>query len=400
MSIHTSSSTTLPSIPTQLQHAKRVVIKIGSQILIDSQGRITIDRLAAFVRQLAWLQEQGKHVVLVTSGAIATGRPLLGFTATDALTRVQKQACAAVGQAKLVNTYEQLFHHYGVQVAQVLLNPHDFSHRWRYQSAKEVLEQLLSHNIIPILNENDALSDSALFEGNANVMALSFGDNDKLAALVASQLQADVLVVLSNVEGIYTANPFEDVTAQRLAFVPNVDELIHVNTAGKSLAGRGGMASKLDSTAVACHSGVHVVIASGLKNQALQHLFEYTGEDAEFPATFVQANAQPTQTSWKRWIGYASGYAGIITINAGATDALLHKGASLLGVGVVACEGHFSEGNIVSLHTEAGQELGRGVVAYSSAEIQRRCPHECLEEPLIHRDKLMLFQHHGDETTL
>jgi glutamate 5-kinase len=380
------------SIALAVKHAKRIVVKIGSQIVIDPQGRLTIDRLAAFVRQLAWLQEQGREVVLVTSGAIATGRPILGFSPEAPLNRTQKQACAATGQAKLMNMYEQLFEHYGVKVAQVLLNPHDFSQRWRYQSAKNVLEALLEHGVLPILNENDALSDSALFEATMAVGALSFGDNDKLAALVASQLQAEVLLVLSNVAGIYTANPFEDATATRLSYVPAVEALWNVNTAGKSSAGRGGMASKLESTALACHSGVHVMIASGLKHQAIQQLFEFDDDDSQFPATFVQADAHPTQTSWKRWIGYASGYTGILTINAGAKEALLHKGASLLSVGVLGYEGDFAAGSVVSIHDDAGNELGRGMVQCSSQELARLLPPHDESQLLIHRDKLMLFE--------
>jgi glutamate 5-kinase len=372
-------------IEQTLKNAKRIVIKLGSQILVDSQGRLAIDKLAALVRQCSDLVHQGKQVVVVTSGAIASGRFQLGFSLEQSLNRVQKQACAAAGQSNMMQTYQELFRHYGVGVAQVLLNPSDFSQRWRYISAKALLEELLSLGVVPILNENDALSESGIFEQPSSVATTSFGDNDKLSALVSAQLEADLLVVLSNVEGIFTANPFDDPTAQRLPLIHELEELHRISTAGKSNSGRGGMSSKLEAAQLAAQCGVPIVIATGLANQAIARLFEFSGADDAFPATFIVAHPDKTQNSIKRWIGLASGYTGIIKINAGAKQALLERGASLLAVGVVAVEGEFSAQQVVSIQDETGLEFGRGVVQVGSQELQG----------MVGKSKADLLLHYG-----
>ncbi|MCS6266229.1 MAG: glutamate 5-kinase [Vampirovibrio sp.] len=388
-------------IEQTLKNAKRIVIKFGSQILVDTQGRLAIDKLAALVRQCSELVQQGKQVILVTSGAIASGRFQLGFSLDQQLTRVQKQACAAAGQSNMMQTYQELFRHYGVGVAQVLLNPSDFSQRWRYLSAKALLEELLNLGVVPILNENDALSESGIFEQPSCVATTSFGDNDKLSALVSAQLEADLLVVLSNVEGIFTANPFDDPTAKRLPFIHELEELTRISTAGKSKSGRGGMSSKLEAAQLAAQCGTHIVIATGLANQAIARLFEFSGQNEVFPATFILAHPDKTQNSMKRWIGLASGYSGILTLNQGAKQALLERGASLLTVGIVGVEGEFASHQVVSLQDETGLEFGRGVVHFSSqalqemvgkskSELVQRFGAEVANLEVVHRSKLFL----------
>jgi glutamate 5-kinase len=353
------------------------------------------------VRQCSDLVHQGKQVIVVTSGAIASGRFQLGFSLGQSLNRVQKQACAAAGQSNMMQTYQELFRHYGVGVAQVLLNPSDFSQRWRYISAKALLEELLSLGVVPILNENDALSESGIFEQPSNVATTSFGDNDKLSALVSAQLEADLLIVLSNVEGIFTANPFEDTTAKRLPFIHELDELTHIRTAGKSKSGRGGMSSKLEAAQLAAQCGTHIVIATGLANQAIARLFDFSGVDEMFPATFILAHPDKTQNSIKRWIGLASGYTGILKVNKGAKQALVERGASLLTVGIIAVEGEFSPHQVVSLQDETGLEFGRGVVQLSSQQLQGMVGHskvaltqrfgaEIANLEVVHRSKLFL----------
>ena len=393
-------------ITQALQQAKRVVIKFGSQILVDEHGRLAIDKLAALVRQCSELVNRGKQVIVISSGAIASGRFQLGFSLEQPLTRVQKQACAAAGQSSMMHTYQELFRHYGLGVAQVLLNPSDFSQRWRYLSAKALLEELLRLGVVPILNENDALSESGLFEQPSTVAATSFGDNDKLSALVSAQLEADLLLVLSNVEGIFTANPFEDPTAVRIPLISQLEELSRINTAGKSQSGRGGMSAKLDAAHLAAQCGVHIIIATGLANQAIGRLFEFTSEDAYFPATFIMAHPENNHNSVKWWNGLASGYSGVITINAGAKEALLQRGASLLAVGIVSVQGDFTHHQVVSVVDDTGLELGRGVVQFSAQELQwiagksktevrERYGNEFANLAVIHRDKLFLSTEEG-----
>jgi glutamate 5-kinase len=392
------------SLAQALAATQRLVLKLGSQMLVDAEGNLCLERLKALVAQCAqWRQANPKRqLVLVSSGAIALGRGKLGWPLQQALQRVQKQACAAAGQPYLMQTYQALFEAHGLGVAQVLLNPHDFSQRWRYLSAQQVMEELLSRGVVPILNENDALSDSALFEPNSDVMGTSFGDNDKLAALVAAQLKADTLLVLSNVEGIFTANPFEDPSAKRLACVEDLEALKQVATAGKSASGRGGMASKIEAVALAAQCGTHVVVASGLLPNAMGRVLQFNGPNEAFEATAIKAQPQTTGTGMKRWIGLASGYHGVLQVNEGAKQALLNEGASLLAVGLTAVLGDFAAQQVVSVQGEDEQEFARGVVGFGSQLLQRMVGlqsqqvaqllgAEAAQQPVVHRDKLFLF---------
>ena len=392
------------SLAQALVATQRLVLKLGSQMLVDTEGNLCLERLSALVAQCAqWRQANPKRqLVLVSSGAIALGRGRLGWPLQQTLQRVQKQACAAAGQPYLMQTYQALFEEHGLGVAQVLLNPHDFSQRWRYLSAQQVIEELLSRGVVPILNENDALSDSALFEPNSDVMGTSFGDNDKLAALVAAQLKADTLLVLSNVEGIFTANPFEDPSAQRLVCVEDLEALKQVATAGKSSSGRGGMASKIEAVALAAQCGTHVVVASGLVPNAMGRVLQFSGPNEAFEATAIRAQPQTAGTGMKRWIGLASGYHGVLQVNEGAKQALLNDGASLLAVGLTAVLGDFAAQQVVSLQGEDEQEFARGVVGFGAQLLQRMVGlqsqqvalllgAEAAQQPVVHRDKLFLF---------
>jgi glutamate 5-kinase len=390
---------------------KRLVLKLGSQILVDDQGTLAIERLASYARQLSTLMQQGWQVVLVSSGAIGLGQLALKLKHSE-LTPHEKRACAAVGQARLMQAYEQLFQHYGRTVAQVLLNSRHFAERWHYVNMRKTMETLLAFGVIPIVNENDTLADPQP-EG-ADGQALSFGDNDKLSALVAAKLDADLLVILSNVDGVYSENPKDNPSAKRLPCVRSLSDLRCISTLGKSVMGRGGMQSKLEAVACASLCGVSSVIGSGLMANSLLAIvraFEALPEDnfqtlEAFPATLVLP-AQPTEKEpfdlgYKRWIGVSSGYQGVVVLNAGAVEALTQRGASLLPVGILEVRGEFYPNQVLSLRDESDHEWGRGQSSYSSQQLSLIAgasstqfsdilgtgdhPHEA-----VHRDRLVLF---------
>jgi glutamate 5-kinase len=392
-------------IQTLLSQAQSYVIKLGSQVIVDEAGRLALDRIASYVSQVSDAFHTGKQITIVSSGSIALGRQHLDFSPNATLTPEQKQACASVGQPLMMAMYHDFFAHYDVKVAQVLVNPSDFSDRARYTRLKTVLETLLALRIIPIINENDTIPDLHYFEAERQRSRVSaFTENDKLSALIADQLDAQVLIVLSNVEGIYTANPFEDETAERLTYIPDLSLLDSVKTQGKTALGRGGMASKLQAAALASLSGANVIIGSGFQHQCISQLLNFKGENQAFPASFIQAHPKPN-ASYKRWLGLASGYNGVIVINAGALNALRQKGASLLAVGVVEVIGQFNAGDVVAVQVEgdAEEEVARGIVEYDASELKRiqglqsEAIQAVLARPIadvevIHRDRLAV--HH------
>jgi glutamate 5-kinase len=376
---------------------KRLVIKLGSQILVDEAGRLAIDRMAAYVKQAAALVAQGCGVVIVSSGAIALGQLALGLK--QPLTALEKRACAAAGQARLTMTYEQLFQHYGLNVAQVLLNSRHFAERWHYVNMRKTLETLLALGVVPIVNENDTLAEPV---PNSEEVA-SFGDNDKLSALVAAKLEADGLLILSNVDGLYTANPFENPKAKRLGYIATLAELKTIETQGQSSLGRGGMASKLEAARLASLCGVPTVITTGLAYQSIEQAVGYTGLKAAYPATYIaSAGSSVYSDGYKRWLGLASGYAGSVVVNAGAAKALKENNASLLAVGIVAVRGEFLAHQVVSIRDEEDNELGRGLPYFSSGQLQRLAGHPTSamagllgvtpeHEAAIHKDRLVIF---------
>lgn len=383
-----------------------VVLKLGSQLLVEKQTGLAQTRLAHILQQVAQLNQQGHKVVVVTSGSIGLGQNRLGLTSP--LTANQKRACAAVGQSLLMQAYSELLAGHGLKVAQVLLNSRHFSERWHYVTMKETLESLLELGVIPIINENDTLADpviEAQTEEAKPWQTASFGDNDRLCALVALKLEADALVILSNVEGLYTANPQTHPQAKKLSLIEDWGALA-VDTSGQSALGRGGMASKLEAARLASFCGLDVILASGLKQNTVLDSLYYQGESADFPGTLiraaVQASYQGAGKNLKRWIGLASGYQGVLTINPCAVKALKTRTVSLLPVGIVAVDGEFQAGQVVSIQNEAAEELGRGVAAYSSAQLKLLAGHpshqfEALlgtanpNPEAIHKDRLVVF---------
>jgi glutamate 5-kinase len=393
-----------------LLNAKKIVIKLGTQVVINgvggssggaSEGGFAVERLASLTRQCAELVAQDKEIILVSSGAVGLGRQALNLKGPLSLN--DKQACAAVGQNLLMESYRNLFQQAGLITAQVLLTATDFADRKHYLNLRQTLEALLKFRAIPIINENDTTSTMELQEES---YTKGFGDNDMLSALVASKLDADLLVILTNVDGIYTDNPFTNPNAQRISRIESFQDFQKIDASGQSLLGRGGMSSKLEAARMAALSGVHTLITSGVVSQPLSALLTPQAE-----ATGTLVLPQASLSGKKRWIGMASGYHGAIVVNAGARKALVENQASLLAIGVVGVQGDFFAQQVVRIQDEAGAEIGRGLTHFSSDEVERikglqsdkiadrlgfDTEGKIFErEEIVHRDNLVIFEEYG-----
>ena len=335
--------------------AKRVVVKIGSRILSSERG-LHARRIGRLVRELAGLNDQGKKLVIVSSGAIASGMSRLGLTKrpTDL---PQEQALAAVGQIRLMALYENSFAGYQKQVAQVLLTHEDLANRKRYLNAKHTLKTLLDWNIIPIVNENDTVA----------VDEMKFGDNDQLSALVATLMEMDLLVILSDVDGLFDRDPRSSEDAR---LVPVVTDLAAAKKAAHdtrpSDLGRGGMFSKLCAAEQASHAGIPTIIANGREREVLGGLFDGTRESG----TLVLPE-ENRLTSRKHWILYNLTPSGEVIVDNGACAAVTVKGKSLLPSGVREIRGSFGAGDCVRCVDDTGREFARGLVNYSAQELRK-----------------------------
>lgn len=363
--------------------ARRIVVKIGSALLVDREtGRLRATWLNSLADDVTGLREAGREVILVSSGAIAMGRHVLGLP-KGALPLEQSQAAAAVGQIALASAYQDVFRARGSKVAQILLTLGDTEERRRYLNARRTMDTLLANGAIPVVNENDTVATAEI----------RYGDNDRLSARVASMMTADCLVLLSDIDGLYTAPPGKGVDARRIdevrAITPEIEAM--AGDAGSELS-RGGMRTKVEAGKIALSSGTDMVIASGKVMHPLRQL------EAGAPCTWFIAPDDPV-SSRKRWIAGQLEPAGLIEVDAGAEKALL-AGKSLLPAGVVRVEGDFDRGDAVVIRGPSGRELGRGLVAYGRAEAQAIAGkksgeiagilgHEGRAE-LIHRDDMAL----------
>ena len=335
--------------------AKRVVVKIGSRILSSERG-LHARRIGRLVRELAGLNDQGKKLVIVSSGAIASGMSRLGLTKRPR-DLPQEQALAAVGQIRLMALYENSFAGYQKQVAQVLLTHEDLANRKRYLNAKHTLKTLLDWNIIPIVNENDTVA----------VDEMKFGDNDQLSALVATLMEMDLLVILSDVDGLFDRDPRSNEDAR---LVPVVTDLAAAKMAAQdtqpSDLGRGGMFSKLCAAEQASHAGIPTIIANGRERDVLSGLFDGTRESG----TLVLPE-ENRLTSRKHWILYNLTPSGEVIVDNGACAAVTVKGKSLLPSGVREIRGSFGAGDCVRCVDDTGREFARGLVNYSAQELRK-----------------------------
>lgn len=346
---------------TRVADARRVVVKLGSNLFFNESGAIALGRIFSFIEDIAAARVAGRQIIVVSSGAVALGANALKIKSSNA-SLAQKQALAAIGQSRLMNLYEQGFGKYELTAAQVLLTEEDFSSRQRYLNLRHTLTTLLDMDVIPIINENDTVSTTEL---ELTDRSRSFGDNDKLSALVMSKLEATVLVLLSDVDGLFTDNPRENPEAE---FIPEVQEItpdVEALAGRKSARGRGGMATKLQAARIAINSGGMAIIANGLKTGILGRVLG--GE--EEGTLFVGRAASLSEK--RRWIAFASSVSGRIHINEGAMDAITRKNASLLYAGVTRIENEFEHGDVVAIIGPGGQEIARGIVNYSSADASK-----------------------------
>ena len=346
--------------------ARRVVVKLGTAVLTGDDGRLAVDRLESFVAAIDGLRRRGVEVLLVTSGAVGLGAARLGLDRAQ-LTLAQKQACAAVGQGRLMALYSVAFDRFGTAAAQLLLTEEDLHQRRRYLNLRGTLFELLKNGAVPVINENDSVSSAELEpvdESDAPASSesprkVNFGDNDKLSALVASKVGADLLLLLTDVDGLYDKNPSEP-GASLLDVVARVTPEI-VALAGGARLGRGGMRTKVEAARIAGLSGCSTVIANGRLPQVIERAF--AGEP--LGTLFL---AQEGLSSRRRWIAFATTVGAAIVVNDGARRALVGGKASLLGAGVTAVHGDFARGDVVAIVDASGAEFARGQVNYSSEE--------------------------------
>ncbi|MFX4261618.1 glutamate 5-kinase [Pelotomaculum propionicicum] len=365
---------------------KRVVVKVGSSSIAYSTGKLNLYQIEGLVRQLSCLHNQGKDVLLVTSGAIGTGAGKLGLAGRPK-TIPGKQAAAAVGQGILMHIYEKFFSEYGVTAGQVLLTREDFSDRRRFLNARNTLHALLQYGVIPVINENDTVA----------VDEIKLGENDTLSALVAGLVDAELLILLSDIQGLYTADPRKDPEASLIREVKEITSDIESLAGGAgSKLGTGGMATKISAARIAAHSGVSTVLAcAGEKDIVLKVV---AGE--QVGTVFLPADNKLENK--KQWIAYSAAVCGKILVDEGAATALIKQGKSLLPSGVTGVEGQFEIGSTVCIVGPGNQEIARGITSYSSAEIDQIKGAQTREisrilgykdyEEVVHRNNLVLNQ--------
>jgi len=343
----------------KLKAARRIVIKLGTSTVTDVKGGVCLERVAPITEEIAQLLSAGRQVLLVSSGAVGLGRSLLGLHASRLKDMAVKQACAAAGQSLLMESYKKLFDALGQKVAQVLLTEEDFSNWERYSNLRRTMEKLLGFGVLPIVNENDTVSTAELETVNGGRQA-AFSDNDRLAALVMSGMEADALVLLTNVEG-FLRKKSGGKQAELETFVERVTPEIRAEAAGPSQSGRGGMSTKIEAAGIAMNCGGVALIAHGANPTTLQSVFAGERGGTVFaPATRMRGK--------RRWLAYAAGVRGRVVVDAGAQRAITAGKASLLNSGVVRVEREFGAMDVVSIRDLEGREFARGIAAYASEE--------------------------------
>lgn len=367
-----------------LKTAKRVVVKIGTSTLTDESGRLDQDQIRTLAAQLTQMRSEGREVVLVTSAAISAGVCHMGLPERPA-TIPEKQAVAAVGQGILMQVYEKIFAEFGQIVGQILLTREDSVKRDRYTNIRNTFNALFAYGVLPIINENDVVA----------VDEIKIGDNDTLSAQVASIIDADLLIILSDIEGLYTSNPSKDPNAKLLYEIPFISERVEQAAGGAGTAhGTGGMATKIQAAKIVVSSGITMVIASGAEPDVFRRIL-----DGETIGTMFLSRRDRLQFR-KRWLAFGARVKGKLYVDDGCVKAL-KGGASLLPAGVVNSEGEYSGGATISICNGAGKEIARGLTNYASneveaikgaktSEIETRLGCKPFDE-IIHRDNLVLM---------
>jgi glutamate 5-kinase len=338
-----------------LAETQTIVVKVGTRLLTYETGKLNLRAMEKVVRELADLKNQGKDVVLVSSGAVGAGIGRLGLPGKPQSTP-EKQALAAIGQGLLIQMYEKLFAEYGQVVAQVLLTRDDFQDRKRYLNSRNALLALLRLGAIPVINENDTVA----------VEEIEFGDNDTLSALVASTLDADLLVILTDIGGLYSGNPKLDQAARLISTIEEITPEVRTwaGTSTEALA-TGGMVTKLQAAEIAVNSGIPLVIAGGREPDILHRILA-----GEKTGTYFRARERSLDCR-KRWIAYGQAAHGRVTVDDGARKALLDDGKSLLPSGILEVAGEFEAGEMIAVEDRYGFEFARGLAGYSAGELRK-----------------------------
>jgi len=364
---------------------RRIVVKVGTSTLTCGGEGLDPPRMVDLVRQISELRSRGADVVLVTSGAQQAGRSRLG-TSGSGKTIPLKQMLAAVGQGRLMHLWEQYFDLYRIVVAQVLMTRQDTEDRHRYLSLRDTFEQLMERHIVPVVNENDAVATDEI----------RVGENDTLSAMVASLIEADLLVLLTDIDGLFTCDPTKEPNATLVRRVDTIDEAIHRAACGSSSEqGTGGMHTKIVAAEIAGRCGTTVAIANGSRADVLLGLWDEAVPATWFPAPISAAEGR------KRWLVAQSTTSGAVVVDAGAERAVRRDGKSLLPVGITALRGEFGRGAIVSVRSAGGEELARGLANYDSRDLRRILGHRSKDvaqllgydygPEFIHRDKMALL---------
>lgn len=353
-----------------LRAARRIVIKLGTSTVTGPQGDLCAERVEPLVRSVVGLMKAGRQVVLVSSGAVGLGRAWLGLHQSRLRDLVTKQACAAVGQSLLMDAYKKLFSAWDIKVAQVLLTEEDFTVWRRYSNLQHTIEKLLQFGVIPIINENDTVSTAEIESKSSSLDAgartTAFSDNDRLAALVMSGLEADALVLLTNVDGFFRADTGRRQVPAQQEVIPLIEKItpeLRALAAGPSGAGRGGMLTKLEAAEIAMHCGGTAVIANGDTPGILDGIFA----GARVGTAFLPLQRMRGK---RRWIAFAAEVQGRIVVDAGAQQAVTQGKASLLASGIVRIESHFAPKDVVSIMGRDGREFARGIASCASHEAE------------------------------
>ena len=379
-----------PTPAAALAAARRVVLKIGSALLVAQDGEIRRAWLDALVDDVARCRGRGQELIIVSSGAIAVGRRHLGLHGRS-LRLEEQQAAAATGQIRLAHAYQEALARHKITVAQILLTPDDTEERRRHLNARATFAQLLALGAVPVVNENDTIATAEI----------RFGDNDRLAARVAQMTSADMLVLLSDIDGLYTADPRADPAARHIPLVreigPEIEAMAGAAPPGYS---SGGMVTKLAAARIAMQAGCHMLVALGDPRPDGAGAGPLAAIEAGAKATLFLPGGEP-RSARKAWIAAAVNPAGVLVVDDGAARAL-RGGKSLLPAGIVAVEGSFERGDCVTVRTRAGGDSGRGLSAYSSTDIRRIAGHKSGEiagilgyrgrDEIIHRDDLVVTE--------
>lgn len=380
-----------------MKSPSRIVVKLGTQVVVDqATGMPALERLATIIKDIVKLKGAGHEVILVSSGAVGMGRQALNISGQIDLPR--KQACAAVGQSRLMALYDQLCTAEGLTIAQVLVTSQDFTNRTSYLNLRNSCEQLLALGTLPIFNENDVVSVAGIRDNDTKAEQRSFDDNDKLSAIVAGKLSAQILVILTNVDGVFTDNPATNPAAQSIARIETLQHLSSISCNGTSNFGRGGMASKLGAAKIAALCGVTTIIASATRPSPLTSALSGT---VGTTIAIETARAPSSLSGRERWFALSSGFTGVVTIDLKARESLERGMNSLLPVGVITVDGEFSVGEVINIVDTNGLEVGRGISSQNSGTLRKIAgmrtqqaksvlsPEE--KEEVVHRDNLVIF---------